>query len=63
VDVYAPNAVLQTFVLDRSNAEEFLEVYKGVLPEYSETLNELNSGVLIALEVWVELYSCHDAYV
>lgn len=25
---------LELFHLDRSNAEEFLEVYKGVVPEY-----------------------------
>jgi nucleoside-diphosphate kinase len=25
---------LQLFQLDRANAEEFIEVYKGILPEY-----------------------------
>ena len=25
---------LELFQLDRANAEEFIEVYKGILPEY-----------------------------
>ena len=42
---------LQSFVLDRANAETFLEVYKGVLPEYGDMLTEFTSGTLIALEI------------
>lgn len=33
-------SALQSFVMDRPNAEEFLEVYKGVVPEY--TVSELD---------------------
>lgn len=35
----------------KPNAEEFLEVYKGVLQEYSEMVEELINGTCIALEV------------
>jgi len=31
-------SAMQTFALDRPNAEEFLEVYKGVMPEYTVSL-------------------------
>jgi nucleoside-diphosphate kinase len=37
--------------LDRMPAEEFFEVYKGVLPEYSELVEHMTSGPIIALEV------------
>uniref|UniRef100_A0A3B1K946 Nucleoside diphosphate kinase homolog 7 n=1 Tax=Astyanax mexicanus TaxID=7994 RepID=A0A3B1K946_ASTMX len=37
------------FSLDRANAEEFLEVYKGVVTEY--TVTELCSGPCMALEI------------
>jgi nucleoside diphosphate kinase len=33
----------------RSNAEEFLEIYKTILPEYSDMVCELISGYLLAL--------------
>ena len=42
-------AAMQLFVLDRANAEAFLEVYKGVLPEYGDMLAELTSGAALAL--------------
>lgn len=42
---------LELFQLDRANAEEFIEVYKGILPEYHLILDELTSGPLIALEI------------
>ncbi len=38
-------------MLNRSNAEEFLEVYKGVVTDYAEMLDEITSGPVIALEV------------
>jgi nucleoside-diphosphate kinase len=43
----------QSFVLERQNAQEFLEVYKGVVPpaEYSGMVEQLTSGMFIALEV------------
>ena len=39
------------FNLDRANAEEFLEIYKGVVTEYSQMVTELCSGLCLALEV------------
>ncbi|KAJ3130691.1 Nucleoside diphosphate kinase 7 [Physocladia obscura] len=41
----------QSFSLDRVNAEEFLEVYKTVVPEYQKIVDQLMSGPLVALEV------------
>jgi len=37
--------------MTRTNASEFLEVYKGVLPEYSKLAEELSNGPCFALEV------------
>jgi len=42
---------LQMFHLEKANAEEFLEVYKGVVNEYSAMVDELCSGSCIALEI------------
>eukprot|EP00794_Sanderia_malayensis_P010751 gene10751-11901_t len=42
---------LQMFRLEKANAEEFLEVYKGVVNEYSAMVNELCSGSCIAMEI------------
>lgn len=42
---------LSTFTVSLPNAEEFLEVYKGVIPEYREYVDELTSGVCFAAEV------------
>ncbi|XP_065096615.1 nucleoside diphosphate kinase homolog 7 isoform X3 [Paramisgurnus dabryanus] len=42
---------LQMFSMDRANAEEFLEVYKGVVAEYTNMVDELCSGPCMALEI------------
>ncbi|KAJ3099074.1 Nucleoside diphosphate kinase 7 [Phlyctochytrium planicorne] len=42
---------LEMFNLERVNAEEFLEIYKGVVPEYHLMLDQLTSGPCIALEI------------
>jgi len=39
------------FNLDRPTAEEFFEVYKGVLPEYGALAEHLTNGPCIALEI------------
>uniref|UniRef100_A0A3B4EKF6 Nucleoside diphosphate kinase homolog 7 n=1 Tax=Pygocentrus nattereri TaxID=42514 RepID=A0A3B4EKF6_PYGNA len=39
------------FNMDRANAEEFLEVYKGVVTEYTSMVAELCSGPCMALEI------------
>ncbi|KAJ3383524.1 Nucleoside diphosphate kinase 7 [Entophlyctis sp. JEL0112] len=41
----------EIFSLDRVNAEEFLEVYKTVVPEYQKIVDQLTSGPLVALEI------------
>ncbi|KAJ1552427.1 Nucleoside diphosphate kinase 7 [Cladochytrium tenue] len=41
----------RTFSLDKASAEEFLEVYKGVVPEYHLMLEQLISGMVVALEI------------
>ena len=43
-----------TIFFDRTSAEEFLEVYKGVVPEYPDQVSELASGMCVALEVRAE---------
>ncbi|KAJ3092639.1 Nucleoside diphosphate kinase 7 [Quaeritorhiza haematococci] len=42
---------LELFLLEKANAEEFLEVYQGVIPEYHLVLDELTSGTVIAMEI------------
>lgn len=44
-------SALQMFRLEKANAEEFFEVYKGVVIEYSAMVDELCNGPLIALEI------------
>ena len=42
---------LQMMQLTRPNAQEFLEVYKGVVPEYADWVEELISGKVVAVQV------------
>ncbi|KAG7262518.1 hypothetical protein CRUP_000009 [Coryphaenoides rupestris] len=44
-------SALQMFTLDQANAEDFYEVYKGVVTEYPGMVSELCSGACLALEV------------
>jgi len=44
-------SALQMFYLDKATSEEFFEVYKGVLPEYSGLSAHLTTGPSIVLEV------------
>ena len=41
----------EALFFDRSKAEEFLEVYKGVIPDYVDQTLQLSSGLCIALEL------------
>lgn len=50
---YEISAVTSIF-FDRTSAEEFLEVYKGVVPEYVDHVSELAGGMCVALEVRAE---------
>nr|XP_012146345.1 PREDICTED: nucleoside diphosphate kinase 7-like isoform X2 [Megachile rotundata] len=42
---------LQQFHVNPFDAEEFLEVYKGVLPDYAAMVGELQSGPCIVMEI------------
>ena len=42
---------IQMFHMEQANAEEFFEVYKGVVQEYSSMVNQLTSGPCIAMEI------------
>ncbi|KAM9482349.1 nucleoside diphosphate kinase homolog 7 isoform 2-T2 [Clarias gariepinus] len=44
-------SALQMFNMDQANTEEFLEVYKGVVTEYTNMVAELCSGPCMALEI------------
>ena len=39
------------FNLDKPSAEEFLEVYKTLIPEYPEMVSEMTMGPCIAIEI------------
>lgn len=47
-------SAVSSLYFDRTSAEEFLEVYKGVVPEYVDHVNELSGGMCVALEVRAE---------
>lgn len=42
---------MEMFNLSRPVIEEFLSVYKGVLPEYLPLIEHMTNGPMIALEV------------
>lgn len=42
---------LEMFTLDRPTAEEFFEVYKGVLPEFVGMVEHMTTGPCIVLEI------------
>ncbi|VDI00210.1 nucleoside-diphosphate kinase [Mytilus galloprovincialis] len=44
-------SVLEIFHMEKANAEEFYEVYKGVVQEYGSMVSELTSGPCIAMEI------------
>jgi nucleoside-diphosphate kinase len=44
-------SAMQTFSLDKPTAEEFLEIYKGVLPEFVPIVEEITTGPCIVIEV------------
>ncbi|CAD5118190.1 DgyrCDS6915 [Dimorphilus gyrociliatus] len=44
-------SAMQIFHIEKANAEEFLEVYKGVVSEYAAMVGEFCSGPCIVLEV------------
>lgn len=47
-------SAVQMFHLEKANAEEFYEIYKGVVQEYPKMVDELTAGPCIALEIRAE---------
>lgn len=47
-------SAIRTLHFDKVQAEEFLEVYKGVVPEYGDHVVHMCSGMSVALEVRAE---------
>merc|ERR1711871_1362504 len=45
-------STMQMLHMSRPNAEEFLEVYKGIVPEHHDWVEELVSGKCLAAEVY-----------
>lgn len=44
-------SAMKVWFMDRATAEEFLEVYKGVMPEYHDMVAELCTGPSLVMEV------------
>jgi nucleoside-diphosphate kinase len=44
-------SALEQFKLNRPAAEEFFEVYKGVVPEYTATVEHVTTGPVVVMEV------------
>jgi nucleoside-diphosphate kinase len=44
-------SAMQMFYLDHPSVDEFLEVYQGVIPNFSRVCEVLTTGPLIALEI------------
>jgi len=44
-------SAMQMFHLDRPTAEEFFEIYQGVLPEFTQITEQMTTGPCIALEI------------
>lgn len=44
-------SALQMFNVERANAEEFYDVYRGVVPEFPNMVTELCSGPCLVLEI------------
>ena len=42
---------MEMFYLNRATAEEFYDVYKGILPEYLPLIEHLTQGPSIVLEI------------
>jgi len=42
---------MEMFYLDKTSAEEFFDVYKGVLPEYAGIIDQVTAGPVIAMEI------------
>ncbi|RLN57195.1 hypothetical protein BBJ29_005477 [Phytophthora kernoviae] len=44
-------AAMELFILDRTTAAEFLEVYEGVVPHFNESVDHFTTGPCLAMEL------------
>lgn len=44
-------SAMEMFYLERKKAEEFFELYKGVLPDFSSLIDNVIQGPIIVMEV------------
>ena len=44
-------SAIAAFQMEKANAQEFYEVYRGVVQEYSAMVDELSLGPCIAMEI------------
>eukprot|EP00391_Amoebophrya_sp_Ameob2_P009693 CAMPEP_0178985412 /NCGR_PEP_ID=MMETSP0795-20121207/2138_1 /TAXON_ID=88552 /ORGANISM="Amoebophrya sp., Strain Ameob2" /LENGTH=372 /DNA_ID=CAMNT_0020676367 /DNA_START=136 /DNA_END=1254 /DNA_ORIENTATION=- len=44
-------SAMKTWTLEKNLAEEFLEVYRGILPEYHDLVEELAAGPALVMEI------------
>jgi nucleoside-diphosphate kinase len=44
-------SAMEMFHLDRPTAEEFFEIYQGVLPEFTQMTEQMTTGPCIVLEI------------
>lgn len=44
-------SAMEMIYLNKTTAEEFFDVYKGVLPEYASIIEHISSGPIIAMEI------------
>lgn len=44
-------SAMQMFHLDRPTAEEFFEIYQGVLPDFTQITEQMTTGPCIAMEI------------
>lgn len=44
-------SAMQMFYLDRPTAEEFFEIYQGVLPEFTAMAESMTTGACIVMEI------------
>ena len=47
-------SAVDSFQFDKRQSEEFLEVYKGVIPEFTDQAVQLCSGVSVCMELRAE---------
>jgi len=55
IQIVAWFSIIPQFNMDRANAEEFLEVYKGVVAEYTVSICCFSLSTMIS-RIWLTLY-------